>query len=435
MTTKQITPTNNNGSSKNGLVIAGLTVLLGGAGIWAATKFLKSGSKISAVFDPVTGLPGTVVAVTGKGWSASEVIQDVLVGDIRAINTLAVDSKGVISGTITMPQLPAGSRSVVIVGTKSVFTGTFLMTSISGALGWLLLSLTPTTLTVASSAAINQTWGASLSDITLAVIHSAAVSLTWGASLSDKTLAVAHQAPLNPAITLTSNTLKPGDALWYTLSGFPPNAQVTMNIGQYSIVVTTDGSGYLASTNFPAVTSLPGGFYTLIAKYGNNQSVTATFNISAAIPLQITSDPNGFVDVIDLSTGQDITQLGTAIIGHSLQITAYAWNSNYQFAGWTDTYGILGPLNKMYPQVTITATSAGINLYANFTAIVVTPPPPPNTITAPGTKGDGQTWVLLRDIADGSYGWDDYQDYIYNPPDPSVVTTIGVYASGTTVNL
>ena len=153
----------------------------------------------------------------------------------------------------------------------------------------------------------------------------------------------------------------------------PPNAQVTMNVGQYSIVVSIDGNGYAASNNFPPVTSMPAGSYQLIAKYGNNQSVSVGFTISSVaqtVAINLGSDPNGFVDAIDLVTGIDITQLGTAIVGHAIQITAYAWNSNaYQFAGWTDNYGILGPVNKMYPQVSITATSAGINLYANFSAM------------------------------------------------------------------
>ena len=89
----------------------------------------------------------------------------------------------------------------------------------------------------------------------------------------------------------------------------------------------------------------------------------------------------------------------------------------------------------MYPQVSITATSSGINIYANFVYVAPPPPPPPsNKLTAPGTVGDGQIWVLLRDN-DGSYGWDVYQDYILNPPDPSQVTTIGVYASGAVVTV
>jgi hypothetical protein len=287
-----------------------------------------------------------------------------------------------------------------------------------------------------------------VADFSCSVTHSVALPPggVWTPVGNAAHLSVALQVALNPVIGLTSASLKPGDALWYTLSGFPPNAQVTMNVGQYSIVVSTDGNGYAASNNFPPVTSMPAGSYQLIAKYGNNQTVSEPFTISSVaqtIALNIGSDQNGFVDVIDLATGVDITQSGVAIIGHAIQITAYAWNSNYQFAGWTDNYGILGPVNKMYPQVSITATSSGINLYANFVYVAPPPPPPPpgGIFPAPGTKGDGQYWMYITFLpAYGGGGvWIGYNSYLdeYDPQDSSsdyyeLASVQGPYASGAT---
>jgi Divergent InlB B-repeat domain len=391
-------------------------------------------------------------------------------------------------------------------------------------LGWLLLGLTPTTLAVAHSAAINQIWGPSLSDVTLSVIHSAAVSLTWGASLSDKTLAVAHLAPLNPAINLTNNTLKPGDTLWYSLSGFAAGIKVTMNVNQYSIVVTTDANGNYGPVNFPATSGLGAGYYNLVAVW-NGGSITAVFTIENAQAISVTSNGNGSINVIDLTLGSSIPSVGTATLGDSLQIMATP-NSGYQFAGWTDTYGILGNIT-MYPEVTVTVTSSGVNLIANFSKVtaqtapinissdsngfvsvidqttgqdisnavtaivghtlkitatpwnsslyqfagwldrgnslnasqvsqysftivvpsqginilasfsaitVVQPPPSQGTsYTAPGSNGDGQYWILLK-YADGSIGFDDYTDYIYNTPQVLAVLS-GPVLSGTVVTV
>jgi len=185
---------------------------------------------------------------------------------------------------------------------------------------------------------------------------------------------------------------------------------------------------------------MPAGSYQLIAKYGNNQSVSVGFTISSVaqtVAINLGSDPNGFVDAIDLVTGIDITQLGTAIVGHAIQITAYPYNSNaYQFAGWTDNYGILGPVNKMYPQVSITATSSGINIYANFSAISSGGGGGGSGggTLVPGNPGD---WYYYLTWPDGSKGWFSAQwvsdEVGYG--DNNWYSAQGPYASGTTVNI
>ena len=478
MAETQSTPTSNTEKA-----VAAVVVIAGIGGIiWGISSLAKDkASKVTVVLSPTSGAVGTVVSVTGTGWVDSETITSVIIGGIDTYNTLSVDSSGALSGSFTIPTLPGGNTTVLILGAKSTYTGTFLVVTAAMLAGFIILSsatltvahttanpvgwlpLAGATLVVAHTTAIITGW-VPLANFSLVVAHTTAEPVGWVGianfsqiithitpnpvgwlPLASISLSVAHSVVLtNPTISLTNNKLNQGDTLWYSLSGFAHGIQVTMSVSGYAIVVTTDVNGNYGPVNFPPTSSLAVGTYTLTATYGNGQSVTSTFSISAGIPLQITSDSNGFVDVIDLSTGLDITQLGTAIVGHTLQITAYAWNSNYQFAGWTDTYGILGPVNKMYAQVTITATSAGINLYANFVYVAPPPPPPPppgGIFPAPGTKGDGQYWMYITFLpAYGGGGvWIGYNSYLdeYDPQDSSsdyyeLASVQGPYASGAT---
>ena len=215
-----------------------------------------------------------------------------------------------------------------------------------------------------------------------------------------------------------------------------------MTISQYSIIVTTDINGNYGPVTFPSTSSLTSGAYQLQANWvGNLTPVIANFTIFNMVTLNVTSSSSGgFVDCIDLSTGLDVPAVGTVPAGDTIQITAYAQNSNlYQFAGWTDPLGILDALQKMYPQVDVVA-STEIYLIANFTPVSGgggggSGP----TFPAPGTVGDGQYWMYIVFLpAYGGGGvWIGYDTYLdeYNPQDSGsdyyeLSNVYGPYASG-----
>ena len=85
----------------------------------------------ATAFDPVSGPVGTVIAVTGTGWVASEAITAVTVGGTTATHTLTVNASGNLTGNITVPTLAGGPKAIVITGNETsaqTFTGAFTVT-------------------------------------------------------------------------------------------------------------------------------------------------------------------------------------------------------------------------------------------------------------------------------------------------------------------
>jgi len=100
----------------------------------------------AATFTPTHGPVGTVIAVTGTGWAASETIAagNVTVGNATATHTLTVNGNGTLTGNITVPTLAIGLKTIVITGSESgnqTFTGAFTVTAtVTLSAGWNLLS-------------------------------------------------------------------------------------------------------------------------------------------------------------------------------------------------------------------------------------------------------------------------------------------------------
>jgi hypothetical protein len=120
-----------------------------GLGIAALVIAAKGTGKVSIALIPATGPSGTVVDVTGAGWSPSETITSVTVGGVTAIHTLTVNTTGKLSGRITIPQLNDGAQTVVIAGSKTgikTFSKAFTVTTVT--VQWTLMTSTPTTLAV-----------------------------------------------------------------------------------------------------------------------------------------------------------------------------------------------------------------------------------------------------------------------------------------------
>jgi len=81
-------------------------------------EYEEHASAPMAIFDPTSGPVGTSLDVTGTGWVASEVITSVEVGGEAATHTLTVVD-GNLSGTITVPDVAAGDKDIVITGETS----------------------------------------------------------------------------------------------------------------------------------------------------------------------------------------------------------------------------------------------------------------------------------------------------------------------------
>ncbi|MCX6668038.1 MAG: hypothetical protein NTV74_07395, partial [Euryarchaeota archaeon] len=88
----------------------------------------------TADFDPIIGPVGTIITVTGEGWTADELITAVTVGGGAAVHTLTVDGDGNLSGTITVPTQATGLKNIVITGNTSgeqTFTNAFTVIAIA----------------------------------------------------------------------------------------------------------------------------------------------------------------------------------------------------------------------------------------------------------------------------------------------------------------
>jgi hypothetical protein len=246
-----------------------------------------------------------------------------------------------------------------------------------------------------------------------------------------------------PTLTVLDLTIRLGTDLPYILSGFSPGQVVGVSVGEYEVVLTCDAFGCYSDTFL--TNSFPIGTYELLASFREGSSLnvstlTANFTIATLVQLNITSNGNGFVDCINITTGLDVSATGTVLSGDTIQITAYP-DSLYEFSGWTDPASILNSLQIMYPQVDVQANS-GITLQANFVAIggggggVTTP-----TFPAPGVVGDGQYWYYI--VFQATYGgggvWISSSAYYdeYDPDTPGsdyyeLAAVYGPYDSGAT---
>jgi hypothetical protein len=95
-----------------GILLVG-AVGLGVAGLLALSK------TSTASFSPKTGHSGDTITVAGANWIPSDIISSVTIGGINAEHTLAVDETGVLSGTIIVPSLDLGIKTIVIIGTET----------------------------------------------------------------------------------------------------------------------------------------------------------------------------------------------------------------------------------------------------------------------------------------------------------------------------
>jgi len=99
-----------------GILLVG-AIGLGVAGLMALSK--TSINKATASFSPKTGHSGDIITVIGTNWIASEIISSVTIGGVNAEHTLGVDETGVLSGTIIVPLLDVGIKTIIITGTET----------------------------------------------------------------------------------------------------------------------------------------------------------------------------------------------------------------------------------------------------------------------------------------------------------------------------
>ena len=149
---------------------------------------------VTATFDPPTGPAGTVIAVTGTGWAASDTIAagNVTVGGITATHTLTVNGGGKLTGNITVPtalEHALGLKIIVITGAASgaqTFEDAFTVTTLTTIAldeGWNFISVPK------RMAAAKDTFGELLAGIEVEIAYSYDPVAGWSVLVGNSTVA------------------------------------------------------------------------------------------------------------------------------------------------------------------------------------------------------------------------------------------------------
>ena len=207
----------------------------------------------TATFDPTNGPVGTVIAVTGTGWVASDTISAVTVGGTTATHTLTVNGGGNLTGNITVPTLAVGLKTIVITGAASgaqTFAGAFTVTAaatfdpISGPVGTV-IAVTGTGWTGNETiAAGNVTVGGTTATHTLTVNGSGALS----GNITVPTVAVGLKTIVITGATSGAQTFAGAFTVTTATATFDPIS------GPVGTVIAVTGTGWVASDTISAVT-------------------------------------------------------------------------------------------------------------------------------------------------------------------------------------
>ncbi len=206
----------------------------------------------ATAFDPATGPIGTVIAVTGTGWRASETITAVTVGGVTATHTLTVAASGNLTGNITVPTLAGGAKAIVITGNETsaqTFAGAFTVTAATP-------TFTPATGPVGTVIAVTGTGWKASETIT---------AVTVGGTTATHTLTVDGTGNLTGNITVPTLA---GGAKAIVITGNETSAQTfagaftvtaatptfTPATGPIGTVIAVTGTGWKASETITAVT-------------------------------------------------------------------------------------------------------------------------------------------------------------------------------------
>jgi hypothetical protein len=147
---------------------------------------------------------------------------------------------------------------------------------------------------------------------------------------------------------------------------------------------------------------------------------TATLTVSA------NNDNYGFVEVDVNGVPQPAATSYNIPVGARVVLTAHALG-NYQFSSWWDSASQYTTQNP----ITIAIMAGARGFVATFVA--VTPPPPSGPLfPAPGTVGDGNYWYWLVFSDDSARWFDQATYYMLAETHTAFKAVYGPYASGAT---
>ena len=401
-----------------------------------STGLTQNVTTVTATFSPTSGPTGTNITVTGSGWALSDSISGVTVGGTTATNTLAVNSNGSLSGTITIPPVGAGAKVIIITGnlTGAKTLGNFTVTT-AGA------TFTPTSGPVGTSIGVTGTSWATATDNS--------ISVTVGGISATDTLSVNSSGAISGRITVPSGATPGATTIIITaaISGtqtFTSAFTVTTaaasfnpNSGPVGTIITVAGSGWpLSDSNYNVTV---GGTAATDSLTANSSGV-----LSGTITVPSVTTGNQSISIIEalsgaqiLSTNFTVTTAGAAFtptsgtVGTNIGVTGTGWatatdNSISVTVGGisaTDTLSVnsSGAIsgNITVPSVSvglqniiITGSISGAQIFNNAFTVIAAPtissftPTTGGTntsVTITGTNFTGATVVRFGGTAAASY--------------------------------
>lgn len=248
--------------------------------------------------DKTNGAPGTVVKVTGFGYTPNVVIT-VTAGTAAPVTTTAT-SDGAWTANLTIPLAPSGPLTVLATGTGSQTAGTPF--SVSPA-----LSVSPSSASPGASVTVKGSgFAESQGDITVALGAAVKVVLSDNAGSWTATLTVpfapggiyslrsggtapevATTFTINPMVSLSPSQGSPGTRVTVTGSGFGANLKgVSIAFAQSGAVISTDANADGSWNATLIVPSSASGAYS-IRSGGSGPVLDAAFTVTPSINLSM----------------------------------------------------------------------------------------------------------------------------------------------------
>jgi hypothetical protein len=304
------------------IVLTTLTILV---------PVLPVSAAATVYLSPITGPPGTIVAITGGGFTAGN--YTVNFGSVVVIQSTAVPGDGTISRTFIVPTLPrTGTPYGVTVTTTAgdtVNVPTFTITpaiwlSASSGLvadeihvsGYGFLASTTITISFDSTSMITTSSDSSgtFSNVDLTIPSTTAgwhtVSARDYIGASPGVVFV-----VSPTITLSASTGTIGSSITCSGNGFATSSIVSFSLDSTVIsgTATTNSNGAFGTTTL-TVPAISGGVHTFQARDASGNSATASITINASLAINPNNGPSGTTVTV---TGSGFQANGTISITYN----------------------------------------------------------------------------------------------------------------------
>jgi hypothetical protein len=313
-----------------GIVIGANDIIITGTGSGAQTYTgaFTGRTATGATFTGSPGPVGTTSTVAGTGFVNSDTITGVTVGGTAAAKSLVVSAGGVLSGTITVPVVTQGAKSVVITGATSgaqTQVNTFTVTSvgsfapIQGPVGTL-LTVTGNGWTASDTI----TGVAPVTGVTVKAINAAHTLVVSATGVLSGTITVPAGILIGANTIVATGTTTGAVTLTPTFQGIIP-ASFNPIAGAYNTVITVTGTGWSASEVIAAGNVTVGGVlatHTLVVSAGGALSGTITVPIGAAAGLGAITI-TGSVTTIQTYTGAFTVTPNAIYLGTGWNLISY----------------------------------------------------------------------------------------------------------------